>query len=183
FAAGPFVAVRQQGLSRLVGDPNLQEETLYQFDVGLLGNYDYVRFGATGFYGYARNFITFDQNRALGSSISQVVFTNTGLATLAGGELFAEVDLTGYLTPFITVSYVQGRDLTHVDPRRPANLISSRRQFDTEPLPGIPPLEIRSGFRLHQAAARPRWSVEFLARSVMGQNLVATSLNELPTPG
>ena len=53
----------------------------------------------------------------------------------------------------------------------------------TEPLPGIPPLELRSGVRLHEASAQPRWSIEFTARSVMGQNLVASSLNEVKTGG
>ncbi|MBI1914054.1 MAG: TonB-dependent receptor [Planctomycetes bacterium] len=182
YAAGPFVAVLQQGLNRLVGDPNLKAEKDNQVDAGLFGNYDNVRFGASGFYAFINNYITFDQNK-VGPGISQVVFTNTDLATLAGGELFADVDLTGYLTPFLTVSYVQGRDRTHVDTRRPAGLVSSRTFIDTEPLPGISPLEIRSGFRLHEATVRPRWSVEFLARSVLGQNLIAASLSELPTSG
>ena len=35
----------------------------------------------------------------------------------------------------------------------------------------------------YEATVRPTWSVEFLARSVMGQNLVAASLSELPTSG
>ncbi|HKB41370.1 MAG TPA: TonB-dependent receptor, partial [Gemmataceae bacterium] len=182
YAAGPFVAVLQQGLNRLIGDPNLRAEKNNQFDIGLLGNYDNVRFGATGFYAFINDYITYDQNKVT-SGLSQVIFTNTELATLAGGELFADLDLTGYLTPFIIVSYVQGRDRTHVDTQRSAVLVSSRRAFDTEPLPGIPPLEIRSGFRIHEETVRPRWSVEFLARSVMGQNLVATSLSELPTSG
>jgi iron complex outermembrane recepter protein len=189
YATGPFIAVLQQGLNRLVGDPNLKKEKLKQLDVGLLGNYDNIRFSAAGFYAWIDDYITFDQNRASGSTLTQVVFTNTDLATLAGGELSAETDLNARITPFVTVSYVQGRDRTHVDNRRPPNIASSRRlgstpqPSDTEPLPGIPPLEARTGFRFHQASLQPRWSVEFLVRAVMGQNLVASSLNELPTSG
>src|SRR5262249_5246412 len=87
YAVGPFVAVLQQGLNRLVGDPNLEKEQDRQVEVGLVGNYDNLRFGATGFYAFIHNYITYDQNRATGSLISQVVYTNTDEATLAGGEL------------------------------------------------------------------------------------------------
>jgi outer membrane receptor protein involved in Fe transport len=53
----------------------------------------------------------------------------------------------------------------------------------TEPLPQIPPLEGRLGFRLHAPTRNPWWQIELSARMVAGQNNVATSLNELPTPG
>ncbi len=183
YAAGPFIAELQQGFNRLIGDPNLREEKLTQFDVGLRADYGVFRGGATGFYARARDYITFDQNQAAANQLSQVIFTNTDRATLAGGELFAELELTKNVTPFATASYVQGRDRTHVDRRRPLNLVSSRRAVDTEPLPNIPPLELRGGFRAHEAGARPSWSVEVLARSVMGQNLGAASLGEQPTAG
>jgi iron complex outermembrane recepter protein len=192
YAAGPFIDVLQQGQSRLVGDPHLKYERLKQLDVGLRGDYDFVRFGANGFYAWIDNYITFDLNRSIGTNLSQVVFTNTDLATLAGGELYAEVDVLSWLTPFINVSYVQGEDLTHVDTKRPG-LVSARRfpnlgsaqglGSETEPLPNIPPLELRSGVRLHEPGRTPKYAVEFLARSVMGQNDVATSLNEIKTPG
>src|SRR5262249_31196677 len=155
-----------------------------QLDVGLRGDYGYVRFGANGFYSWIDNYITFDLNQSIGTNLSQVIFTNTDLATLAGGELYGEVDVLSWLTPFITVSYVQGEDLTHVDNKRP-NLISSRRSpnlsffgpanqphaltpgSETEPLPNIPPLELRSGVRLHEPGRAPKYALEFLARSVM----------------
>jgi iron complex outermembrane recepter protein len=86
---------------------------------------------------------------------------------------------------------VQGMDQTHADVRRPANIQSSRRDnpatrdfaAQTEPLPMIPPLESRVGFRLHEPGDTPRWQIELSARMVAGQNNVATSLGELPTPG
>ena len=53
----------------------------------------------------------------------------------------------------------------------------------SEPLPQIPPLEGRLGFRLHALTRNPGWQVELSARMVAGQNSVATSLGELPTPG
>lgn len=54
---------------------------------------------------------------------------------------------------------------------------------DTEPLPQIPPLEGRLGFRIHGSSETPRWQLEVSARMVAGQNSVASSLGELPTPG
>jgi iron complex outermembrane receptor protein len=194
YAAGPFVGVLQQGTSRLIGDPNLQKEKLSQFDVGLKADYDWVRGGVTGFYAVIDDYITFDANK-LGPGLTQVVFTNTDRATLAGGEMFAIVDVTSWLTPFANAAYVQGIDQTHIDNRRPANLASSRRNDPilgetaaaTEPLPQIPPFEIRSGFRIHEPLKKPtdapRWTVEFSARIDWGQNNVATSLGEVPTPG
>ena len=105
--------------------------------------------------------------------------------------MFAQYDLTSWLTPFGNVAYVQGEDRTHQDNRRFALLASSRRTnpltgeraTDIEALPQIPPLELRSGFRVHEPKRNPRWQIEFSARSVMGQDNVATSLNEFTTPG
>jgi outer membrane receptor protein involved in Fe transport len=189
YSTGPFVAVLQQGLNRLIGDPHLKPERLNQFDIGFKGRWDKVRLGVNGFYSWIQDYITFDQNKALGSAINQVVFTNTDLATLAGGEAYVEVDVGDWVTPFGTASYVQGRDLTHIDARRDPTLVSSRRvsnlvfPTDTEALPGISPLELRAGLRVHEPGKQPRWSVELSARSVFGQHSVATSLNEIDTPG
>jgi outer membrane receptor protein involved in Fe transport len=126
-----------------------------------------------------------------------VVYTNTDLATLAGAELFGQVEMTDWLTSFGTLSFVQGIDQTHRDRRRQADpvtgsvLASSRRsdpatgQFaaDTEYLPQIPPLDTRLGFRIHDRSPERKWQVEFSARVVNGQNAVATSLGERVTPG
>jgi outer membrane receptor protein involved in Fe transport len=190
YADGPFIGVLQQGTSRLIGDPNLRKEKACQFDVGMRGDYGWFRGGVTGFFAYVNDYITFDENKK-GLGITQVIFTNTDHATLAGGELFAQVDAASWLTPFTTLGYVQGIDLTHRDNRRPANIASSRRTnlvtneraAATEPLPQIPPLEMRNGFRIHEPRTGPRWQVEFSARTVMPQNSVAVSLDELPTPG
>jgi outer membrane receptor protein involved in Fe transport len=190
YAAGPFVGVLQQGLSRLIGDPSLAAERLNQFDVGLKADYAYFKGGVTGFYAYVDNYITFDQNKG-GTGITQVVFTNTDEATLAGAELFGQVDLTGWLTPFGSLSYVQGEDRTHADTRRPPNLASSRRNSvitgesaaASEALAQIPPLEGRVGLRFHEAQVTPKWQVELSARMVAGQNNVASSLGEQTTPG
>jgi outer membrane receptor protein involved in Fe transport len=190
YAAGPFVGVLQQGTSRVIGDPALRKERLSQFDVGLQADYTWFRGGVSGFYAFVNDYITFDLNKG-GFGITQVVFTNTDRATLAGGEMFFQTDLTSWLTPFGSAAYVQGIDRTHRDTRRPPTLASSRRDnlitneraAASEPLPQIPPLEIRAGFRVHQPTLTPRWQVEFSARSVMGQNNVATSLQELPTNG
>ena len=61
------------------------------------------------------------------AGLSQVVYTNTALATLAGTELFIQANVTDWLTPYATFSYVQGVDQTHADNSRPADLASSRR--------------------------------------------------------
>jgi len=190
YAAGPFVGVLQQGTSRLIGDPNLKSEKLNQFDLGVQADYGWFKGGANVFYGWMNDYITFDQVKG-GPGITQVVYTNTNLATLAGSELYGIIDFTSWLTGFGTLTYVQGMDLTHRDSQRAANLSSSRASnpatgqiaTETEPLPQIPPLESRLGIRVHDSSAQRRWQVEFSARVVTGQNAIASSLGEIATPG
>lgn len=190
YASGPFIGVLQQGTSRLIGDPNLRPEKLIQVDIGLRADFEMFQGGINGFYAWINDYITFDANR-LGEGLTQVVYTNTDRATLAGAELFGQFNATSWLTPFGTLSYVQGIDQTATDNRRAANLASSRRdaplqgqrKAQTEPLPQIPPLEARLGVRIHDPNIAPRWQIEMSARMVSAQNLVATSLGELPTNG
>ena len=198
YASGPFIGVLQAGTSRLIGDPFLSPEKLNQFDVGVSVNYDRVTANARGFYAFIHDYITYDRNKG-GQGLTQVVYSNTNLATLAGGEIFVKADPTDWFTPFGTLSYVQGIDQTHNDRRRNQNLASSRRSAvargefstDTEGLPQIPPLDSRVGFRVHNATD-PRvdpngekiwWQVEFNVRMVAGQLNVADSLREATTPG
>lgn len=186
YATGPFVAVLQPGFNRLIGDPRLDPEKLKQLDAGLRFDYSWVKGSLNAFYAWVDDYITFDLNKA-GTGITQVVYSNTDRATLAGGEGYVQVEANSWLTPFAAMSYVQGRDLTHRDNRRFATLQSSRRNgTETEPLPNIPPLEMRYGVRLHQSiepGQTPKYSVEIGARSVFNQGLYAASLNELPTGG
>jgi outer membrane receptor protein involved in Fe transport len=190
YAAGPFIGVLQQGTSRLIGDPNLKSEKNTQFDLGLQAEYDWVQFGGGLFYSWINNYITYDQNRG-GPGLTQVVYTNTDLATLAGAELFGQMDVTTWMSVFGTMTYVQGVDQTHNQNNRSADLSSSRAtnpangQYatDTEPLPQIPPLESRVGFRIHDPNPARKWQVEFGARMVASQNNIAKSLGELGTPG
>lgn len=189
YASGPFIGVLQQGTSRLIGDPNLAPEKLTEFDLGLRLDYGFLQAGVNGYYAWVNNYITYDANKT-GTGLTQVVYTNTNLATLAGGELFLQLDLTAWVTPFATLSYVQGIDQTARDNRQ-SSLASSRidnpiagvRVPETEPLPQMPPLESRLGFRVHTPTTSPWWQVELSARMVAGQNNVATSLGEVPTPG
>jgi len=190
YAAGPFVGVLQQGTSRLIGDPNLKSEKMTQFDLGITADYGWFQAGAGVFYGWVNDYITYDQNRG-GPGLTQVVYTNTDLATLAGTELFGQMDVTSWLQTFGTLTYVQGIDQTHNVNNRSSSLASSRGtnpangQFtaDTEPLPQIPPLESRIGFRIHDPNPARKWQVEFSARMVASQNSIARSLGEIGTPG
>ena len=186
YATGPFVGILQPGFDRLIGDPQLRKEQNTQFDIGLRGDYGWFKGSVNGFYAWIHNYITYDRNK-FGDGITQVVFTNTDRATLAGGEIYGQVEATSWLTPFTALSYVEGRDLSARDNKRAATLVSSRRTNDeTEPLPGIPPLEMRSGFRIHESVPlnkSPKWSAEMSVRTVWTQDNAALSLGEFPTPG
>jgi outer membrane receptor protein involved in Fe transport len=193
----PFIATLQQGFNRLIGDPHLKNEELKQLDVGLKADFERFRGGINGFYSWIDNYITYDTFAGPKSNAQslEAIFTNTDWATLAGGEVYAEVDANRWLTPFGTLSYVEGRDQTHVDRRHPAMLCqptaadfcapTSRRPGAAakEPLPGIPPLEARVGLRIHEPGRNPRWGVEFTARIVDEQDRIAESVGEVRTPG
>jgi len=49
YADGPFINYLQQGLTRVVGDPHLVPPTIKQMDIGVKGNYNWFRGGATRF--------------------------------------------------------------------------------------------------------------------------------------
>lgn len=179
YAGQTFLAILQQGVSFVSGDPNLDPERLWQIDVGLRGELDRLRLGLTGFHAWVNDYIT-DRTFATFPGVPDalgVFYTNTDLATLTGGEIYGEYDWNDWLTPFASLSYVEGRDHSR-DDRGPIEGFSNE-----EPLPGIVPLESRVGQRIHQAEDDPRWGIEASARIVDHQDRVATSLFERDSLG
>lgn len=174
YAAQPFMFLLQNGLNAVTGDPLLDPEQLYQVDFGVRVQTDRFRGSARAFHAWIDDYITFrnDGNVINNGSIQQVdlQYINTNLATLVGGELQSEYDLSPMLTGFATLAYVQGTDRT-------------RAVVGQEPLPMIPPLTSRLGARFHQASAAPKWGIEMSAQAVAAQNRVATSLLENRTAG
>lgn len=195
YAIEPFLAVLQNGFTTVIGNPALAPEHLYQFDLGVRGDYGDIRAGLNGFAGWVNDYITYDPLAPTQAGLKipgvptgalTVRFTNTDWAVLTGFESYAETDLTDWLTPFATVSYVMGRDLTRASHFRhggPNPLPNGTPPPAEEPLPGIPPLESRLGFRVHEPCQNPRYGVEFSARIDARQDQVAASLNELPSAG
>jgi outer membrane receptor protein involved in Fe transport len=206
YAMQSFLAILQQGFTAVVGNPDLASEKLYQIDMGLKTNYDRFRAGLNGYCAFIQDYITVepvvsDPNAPFGRQGSlvfspqltnslEVQFTNTGLATLIGFETYAEYDVTSWLTPFMTMYYVEGRNLnrdqqTHVTPPpgTPVPIGFQAPPSSQEPLPGIPPLETRLGLRFHESVQDPRYGVEFYALVEAPQDQVAASLGEVKTPG
>jgi outer membrane receptor protein involved in Fe transport len=196
YANSPFIAVLQNGLDSVIGNPLLQPERAYQLDVGLRAQYDRLRAGINGFYSWIHNYITFENQGTFlvngqPTPFTKFQFVNTELATLAGGELYVEVDATDWLTPFGTMMYVEGLDHTRdnrgaafVQPGAvPGQTVGAVPGAPEEPLPNIPPLEARVGFRIHEPRKAPRWAVEFASRIVNRQERFAQSLLEQYTGG
>jgi outer membrane receptor protein involved in Fe transport len=185
YAAGPFLAVVQNGLTSVFGNAALLPERSYQADVGLRADYQRFRAGLNGFYAWINNYITFENEGQLtvnGKAVpgfSRFQFVNTDLATLAGGEAYSEIDVTDWLTPFGTLAYVEGLDHT----RDNRGILFGTVGAPQEPLPGIPPLEAHLGVRIHEARKDPRWGVEITARIVDEQERIAQSLLEQFTGG
>jgi outer membrane receptor protein involved in Fe transport len=178
YALGPFLGILQQGFTSVAGNVGLLRERAWQLDAGLRGDFDRFHCGLNGFYSWVHDYVTYE---AVGNLVGipnglGVRYVNTDLATLAGYEAYGEYRLYDWLTPFATVQFVEGRDLTRDD----RGIIPGSPQ---EPLPGIAPLEARLGLRWHDPAPVQRWSLELLARCVNGQGRVASSLLEQPTAG
>jgi outer membrane receptor protein involved in Fe transport len=183
YADLPFIAAYQDGFppTFVRGNPNLRPERLWQGDLGFRTEYEWLRLNVNGFAAWINDYITFDRDRGFPTTplaITGANYVNTDLAFLVGGEVYGEVDLSDCLTPFIAISYVEGRDETRND-RIINGSGSAARQ---EALPSIPPLDTRVGVRLHAPGRAPRWAVEFTARIVDKQDQVANSLGELPDP-
>ena len=207
YAAGPFIGSLQPGLTFVEGDPQLDEERMFQLDLGVHADLGRTRMGLSGFHAWVYDYITYDDIGELyvpplpafvpGTDFQHVAYVNTELATLTGFELTAEHDFSDWLTGFALMSYVEGRDLTRASPSRVAEIIRAASIIpipagaprsldgttDKEPLPGIPPLEARLGLHIHQPCPEPVWGLELEARIVDQQNRVAGTLYEAETPG
>jgi outer membrane receptor protein involved in Fe transport len=186
YATGPFLAILQQGFTSIIGDPTLAPERLWQGELGFEMRYDRFRAGADAYYSWIQDYITYE---AIGPAKQNglflpgnlenaltVRFVNTNLATIYGFEAYGETDLTCWLTPFVTTSYVNGTD----DTRNNRGIIPGAPE---EPLPGIVPWETKAGLRFHEGSESPRYGVEIFARYDARQNRVAASLLEQPSAG
>lgn len=191
YAMNPFLASLQNGLTSVLGNPELDAEKLHQIDLGVRADYGFFRSGVNGYYSWIRDYITF---QAIGDNQGKIPvplqnalnvrFVNTSQARLFGGEAYAEVDVNSWLTPFVTYTLVKGDDLTR-DGRTSPNVAASLGlpNPSQEPLPMIAPPEFRAGLRFHEPGQTPRYGLDVLSRMVMRQDRVAASLREQTTPG
>jgi outer membrane receptor protein involved in Fe transport len=174
YADGVFLGIFQNGFSRVIGNSFLKPERVWQVDLGLRGDYDYVHGGLRGFYSWILDYNTYEiiaVNDPMGAQLVRGITTKS--ATMAGFELDGSVDLTSLWTLFGSLAYVDGRD----------------RDLDV-PLTAISPLEGRIGVRLHDPTEDNRWSIEFFGRIVDDQHRLAALRNaggvlpvESATPG
>ena len=202
YVAESFLFLLQNGENTATGDPLLRQERLTQLDLGLQFNRDRLRAGGNGFFGWAQDYVTFENMRVFPAANPQQVslkYVNTDLATLAGFESFLEYDAASWATLFGRVHYVEGQDRTRDGSfatkihkgATPSTRVAgmSRGSFSgvagpsSEPLPSILPLETRLGVRVRPPSQSTKWSAELSTRIVDRQDRVARSLLETPTPG
>lgn len=194
YADGPFIGSLQRGRTFFVGDPQLNQEQLFQIDYGLRGQQGAFRGGMHGYYSWVLDYITYDLFEPSGAPGSEtfgfpqgVALVNTDLATLVGAEVYGQWGMTDLVSCFGTLAYVQGTDRT----RRGASRIfgggsddrSGEPLPEEEPLPGINPLESRLGFLIEDPSPEKRWGTELSARVVDDQSRAARTLEEIKTPG
>lgn len=156
YADGVFLAIIQNGFSRVVGDPSLDKARNWQFDAGLSAETDGFRAQIRGFHSWVIDYLTYRVNPILDPTGARILLsTNTDLARLTGGDASCEFDISSYLTAFGSVSYVWGQD-----------------QVINQPLPAIPPLDSRVGLRLHDSNGGSTWGFEYAVRIVDDQDRV-----------
>lgn len=154
YADGIFLGIIQSGFSRVIGDPNLAKERLWQIDWGLSCEYDQFRGRGTLYNSWVLDFATYKGNVINSPDGARLLYsTNTDLATMAGFELYGEGDLSEYVTLFSAMNYVQGTD----------------QQIDA-PLWGVAPLAGLAGVRIHDANKGQTWGAELGLRMVDRQN-------------
>lgn len=193
YADDPYIAaIPQVVVQRIIGNPNLDASRLWQVDLGV--DVDICRFrgGARGYHAWIHDYITYDFINILppagghGYSYNTV---NTPLATLWGGEAYAEYDVHRCWTGFSTLSYINGQDHTRNETIGVVrqNIAPGTTRSDSlrnaESLAVIAPLQCRAGLRWHDPCPQQRWAAEFVARIVDNQDRVAGTLVEFPTPG
>jgi outer membrane receptor protein involved in Fe transport len=201
YAMQPFLAILQQGLTTVEGNPGLAPEKLNQIDLGLRADYGWFRTGVHGFYAFIEDYITYEvegPSKALGNvnlnipgaNAFTVKFVNTEYATLSGFEYYGEVDVTDWMTPFVTMALVDGRDYTR-DSRgavvrgangQPLPGIGALGSSE-EPLPGMPPFQTIVGVRFHEAVQNPHYGLEVDTVMTAHQHQVAESLGEVGSAG
>jgi outer membrane receptor protein involved in Fe transport len=154
YSDGVFLGIIQSGFSRVIGDPNLDKERLWQIDWSLSADYERFRGRGTLYNSWIIDFSTYSGNLISSPADARLLrSTNTDLATLAGFELYGEGDVSEYVTLFSAMHYVQGTD----------------QQIDA-PLWGIPPLDARAGLRLHDSDRGRIWGAELAVRMVDRQD-------------
>lgn len=169
YADGVFLGIFQSGFSRIIGNPLLRKERNWQIDWSVNADYEAVRGRASFFHSWVQDYITYGANPVNDpTGAFLLTATNTPHATLAGCEMYSELDLTDRLRAFGTIQYVDGRDRTL-----------------GAPLPGIYPLSSRVGLQLRDLAPQQAWGAEIGTQMANAQNrlggLRVASTNNIQT--
>ena len=209
YALDSFMFLLQNGQNTILGNPFLNPEKRWQIDLGASWQDGPLAIHVNAWQAWVEDYISYEKTGFFRQNgiLEQVNlgYVNSRLATLSGFEGSAEWALDSRLTVFGTISYVRGADrnrngsfatdfatdtTTPVTPTRRIaglprgnNADPGRILPDTEPLPGIPPLESRIGVRYDNTWQQRRLGLELSARLVAAQHRVAASLDEFSTPG
>ena len=108
-----------------IGDPDLDPETSWNFDIGVKTRGDRLQTSASLFYNRISDYIV-KENQGTGDYI----YKNYSDVALYGAETSLDYDLGGGFITFASLSYVHGEN-----------------EDTGEALPGIPPLKARYGLR------------------------------------
>jgi len=187
YADGVFLGLLQNGFTRVIGDPTLAKESVYQTDLTLKAEGDLGRGRASMFYSWIDDPVTY-----VGLEVQDVTgarllrYANGNLVTMWGFELSGDRQILDHLSTYAAWRYTEGRE---------HDIRVGPNSFDA-PWYGITPMEGRVGFRLHDENRGERWALDFGVRMVKAQNQLGllrlgTNMNdvsgvipaELATPG
>jgi len=187
YSDGVFLGLLQNGFTRVIGDPNLAKESLYQADATLKADGELGRGRASMFFSWIDDPVTY-----VGLEVQDVTgarllrYANGNLVTMWGFELSGDRQILDHLSTYGAWRYTEGRE--H-DIRVGPDSFSA-------PWYGITPMEGRVGLRVHDENRGERWALDFGVRMVKAQNQLGllrlgTNMNdvsgvipaELSTPG
>ena len=159
YSDGLFLALAQNGFSRVIGTPDLSPERAWQIDLSF--EYDdgcYSKWRTTLFHSWIFDYISYQGNRIVEPSSATLLRTvNIDEATIWGLESYLEIKLTNRLTLFGSARYLEGKDEVH-----------------NRPLTGISPFEGRVGWRMKDS--NDTWGLEVGSRIVNQQDRLGVFL-------
>ncbi|MCS7468927.1 TonB-dependent receptor [Stieleria sp. ICT_E10.1] len=167
YADGVFLGLIQSGISRVIGNPSLEDERIIQCDAGVGWQGNRLRWGVDGFYTWAFDYVTFQANPIdVVTGARLLKYINTPEARLLGGNAYVDWRGPAGTHAFANFSYLRGTD-----------------ESIHQPLGQIAPPSLVWGIRTNRSTSLGEIACEVSVRSVARQYRQGVYRDVLPVVG